>query len=104
MLVEQYHTSMVRVARIYVRDAAIAEEVAQETWLAVLNGLDLFEGRFSVKTWIFTFTKRSLSAIFSTAGALRACENQLSSNLRWNGGHRSPERQSALSVCLPDVC
>ena len=45
---------MVRVARIYVRDAAIAEEVAQETWLAVLKGLDVFEGRSSVKTWIFS--------------------------------------------------
>jgi RNA polymerase sigma-70 factor, ECF subfamily len=53
-LVEQYHAALVRVARIYVLDSAIAEEVAQETWLAVLNGLDGFEGRSSLKTWIFT--------------------------------------------------
>ncbi|MEK6277583.1 MAG: sigma-70 family RNA polymerase sigma factor [Actinomycetota bacterium] len=44
---------MLRVARLYVRDAAVAEEAVQETWLAVLNGIDSFEGRSSLKTWIF---------------------------------------------------
>jgi RNA polymerase sigma factor (sigma-70 family) len=53
-LVEQYYAALVRVAQIYVLDSAIAEEVAQETWLAVLDGLDGFEGRSSLKTWIFT--------------------------------------------------
>ncbi len=53
-LVEQYHTSLVRLARMYVQDMTTAEEVAQETWLAVLHGLDRFEGRSSLKTWIFT--------------------------------------------------
>jgi RNA polymerase sigma-70 factor, ECF subfamily len=53
-LVERYHASLVRLARTFVRDTAIAEEVAQETWLAVLDGLDRFEGRSSLRTWIFT--------------------------------------------------
>ena len=52
-LVREYHPSLVRVARMYVSTQAVAEEVAQETWLAVLNGLDRFEGRSSLKTWIF---------------------------------------------------
>jgi RNA polymerase sigma-70 factor, ECF subfamily len=52
-LVDTYHGSFVRVARMYVRDAATAEEVAQETWLAVLNGIDRFEARSSLKTWLF---------------------------------------------------
>jgi RNA polymerase sigma-70 factor (ECF subfamily) len=43
----------VRVARIYVSSLATAEEVAQETWLGVLNGLSRFEGRSSLRTWIF---------------------------------------------------
>lgn len=52
-LVQQYHGSILRMARIYVSNPATAEEVAQETWLAVLNGLDRFEGRSSLRTWIF---------------------------------------------------
>jgi RNA polymerase sigma-70 factor (ECF subfamily) len=52
-LVREYHPSLVRVARIYVSSLASAEEVAQETWLGVLNGLDRFEGRSSLRTWIF---------------------------------------------------
>jgi RNA polymerase sigma-70 factor, ECF subfamily len=52
-LVDRYHASLVRLARMYVRDPAVAEEVAQETWLAVLGGIDRFEGRSSLKTWLF---------------------------------------------------
>jgi RNA polymerase sigma-70 factor, ECF subfamily len=52
-LVERYHAPMVRFATAYVPSRAIAEEVVQETWLGVLDGLDRFEGRSSLKTWIF---------------------------------------------------
>jgi RNA polymerase sigma-70 factor (ECF subfamily) len=52
-LLREHQTSLERVARIYVSSAAVAEEVVQETWLAVLNGIDRFEGRSSLKTWIF---------------------------------------------------
>jgi RNA polymerase sigma-70 factor (ECF subfamily) len=52
-LVREYHASLVRVARMYVSTLAAAEEVAQETWLAVLNGLSRVESRSSLKTWIF---------------------------------------------------
>jgi RNA polymerase sigma-70 factor (ECF subfamily) len=52
-LVDRYQPSLVRLARMYVRDRSTAEEVAQETWLAVLNGIDRFEGRSSFKTWLF---------------------------------------------------
>jgi RNA polymerase sigma-70 factor, ECF subfamily len=52
-LVERYHAALVRLARSFVSSRAVAEEVAQETWLGVLNGLDRFEGRSSLKTWIF---------------------------------------------------
>ena len=52
-LVQQHHALMLRVASRYVRSRTVAEEVVQETWLGVLNGLERFEGRASVKTWIF---------------------------------------------------
>jgi RNA polymerase sigma-70 factor, ECF subfamily len=52
-LVERYHGPLLRVAQIFVPSREVAEEVVQETWVGVLNGLDRFEGRSSLKTWIF---------------------------------------------------
>ena len=51
-LVQAYHPLLVRLALIYVPNRAVAEDVVQETWLGVLNGLGRFEGRSSLKTWI----------------------------------------------------
>src|SRR5687768_17313795 len=53
-IIDRYHTSMVRIASLYVSETSTAEDVVQETWVAVLHGLDRFEGRSSLKTWIFT--------------------------------------------------
>jgi RNA polymerase sigma-70 factor (ECF subfamily) len=52
-LMREYHAALLRVAEIYVASRAVAEEVVQETWIAVLNGIERFEARSSVKTWIF---------------------------------------------------
>jgi RNA polymerase sigma-70 factor (ECF subfamily) len=52
-LVDRYGASMLRVARMYVPSQAVAEEVVQETWLGVLTGLERFEGRSSLRTWLF---------------------------------------------------
>ena len=52
-LVRRLHPTMVRVAGGYVSSRAVAEEVAQDTWVAVIEQLDRFEGRSSLKTWIF---------------------------------------------------
>jgi RNA polymerase sigma-70 factor (ECF subfamily) len=52
-LVREWHASMLRVAQIFVPSRAVAEEVVQETWLRVLAALDRFEGRSSLKTWVF---------------------------------------------------
>ena len=53
-LVAQYHASLVRIAQMYVDDRDIAEQVAQEAWLGFLRGLERFQGRSSLKTWLFT--------------------------------------------------
>ena len=52
-LVSCHHDAMLRVARNYVACAAVAEEVVQETWLGVVNGIHGFRGGSSLKTWIF---------------------------------------------------
>jgi len=52
-LVSLYHTPLRRLALSYVRSAAVADEVVQETWLGVIRGIHAFEERSSLKTWIF---------------------------------------------------
>jgi RNA polymerase sigma-70 factor, ECF subfamily len=52
-VVSDWHSSLLRVAQIFVPTRALAEEVVQETWLRVLGSLDRFEGRSSLKTWVF---------------------------------------------------
>src|ERR671934_1343890 len=63
-LMLMYGAAMLRVARMFVATQAVAEEVVQDTWLGVLNGIDRFEGRSSLKTWIF----RILTNIAKTRG------------------------------------
>jgi len=52
-VVTAYSNALLRLAQDFVRTRSVAEEVVQETWLAVLNGIDRFEGRSSFKTWLF---------------------------------------------------
>jgi RNA polymerase sigma-70 factor (ECF subfamily) len=55
-LVDRYHRAMVRVARAYLPTIAAAEDAVQEAWLGVLKGIAGFEGRASVRSWIFRIT------------------------------------------------
>jgi RNA polymerase sigma-70 factor (ECF subfamily) len=106
-LVEQHQTLMLRVASRYVRNQAVAEEVVQETWLGVLNGLRNFEGRASLKTWIFRIlTNRAITRAeregravpFSCVGEPRPDEPAVDPDRfrpegdRWPGGWK----------CFPD--
>src|SRR3954447_15021998 len=77
-LVDAYSGGLLRMAQMYVRDRAVAEEVVQETWLAVLRGIGRFEGRSSLKTWIYRILintaktrgqRESRSIPFSAAGS-----------------------------------
>ncbi len=52
-LILRHHTALVRLARVWVRDAPAAEEVAQETWLAVVQSIHSFQGRSPLQSWIF---------------------------------------------------
>lgn len=62
-LVDHHHAAMVRLARGYVGSRAVAEEVAQEAWLGLVRGLDRFEGRSSLRTWLLRIVvNRAISA------------------------------------------
>jgi len=52
-LIDRFHAPLVRFLRNYLPDADAADEIAQETWIAVLEGVGRFEGRSSLKTWLF---------------------------------------------------
>ena len=78
LLVDRHHNALLRLAMAYVSDHLVAEEVVQETWIGVMEGLDRFEGRSSLKTWIFRIltnkaktrgVRESRHVSFSTVGA-----------------------------------
>ena len=64
MLVEHQQAMMLRIARMYVSSQAVAEEVVQDAWLGILQGLGKFEGRSSLRTWMY----RILANIAKTRG------------------------------------
>jgi RNA polymerase sigma-70 factor, ECF subfamily len=74
-LIDRYQASLVRVAMMYVGSRAVAEDVVAETWLGVLRGIDGFQGRSSLRTWIF----RIASNIAKTRGVRESRSVPLSS-------------------------
>jgi len=95
-LVDEYGPAMLRVARMYVSTHAVAEEVVQEAWLGVIAGIGRFEGRASLKTWIF----RILSNTAKTRGAREGRSVPFSSVTGGDGegGEASVEADRFLSA------
>jgi RNA polymerase sigma-70 factor (ECF subfamily) len=78
-LIDQYHGPLLRMALVYVPSHAVAEDVVQETWLGVLQGIDRFEARSSLKTWVFRIlinraktrgAREGRSVAFSSVGGI----------------------------------
>ena len=86
-LVDRHTPSMLRVARGYVASREIAEEVVQEAWIALLKGIDGFEGRSSVRTWLFTV----LINIARTRGARERKDRDMQV-VAFTGGSVDPAR------------
>jgi len=84
-LLDRYHALLVRLATMYVPDRAIAEEVVQETWIGVLRGIHRFEGRSSLKTWIFSI----LTHCAKTRGQREG--RSIPFSLLWNPDIEPPE-------------
>jgi len=104
VLVGRYHKRLVRFAQSFVHTAASAEEVAQETWLAVLSGIDRFEQRSSFKVWLFRIlTNRAKSRAVREARSLpfscldlaedEPLPNELAAQFGPNGHWRSPTEE-----------
>ncbi len=86
-LVDQHTPSMLRVARGYVRTNAIAEEVVQEAWIALLKGIGKFEGRSSLRTWLF-----SILVNIAKTRALRERRDAEVEVMAFTGGTVDPAR------------
>jgi RNA polymerase sigma-70 factor (ECF subfamily) len=91
-LVEAYTPGMRRLALTFVRTPAVADEVVQEAWLGVLRGLDRFEGRSSLRTWIYRIVaniartravKEARSAPFSSFGDEAAVDPERFVDRHW---------------------
>jgi len=110
-LVEQLGPPMLRVAMLFVSSRAVAEEVVQEAWLGVLTGIERFEGRSSLKTWIFRILtntaktrgqREGRSVPFSSLGDASDDEPSVDPDLffsdgRWAGHWMSaPQRWDAV--------
>jgi RNA polymerase sigma-70 factor (ECF subfamily) len=86
-LVDNYSPSLKRLALAFVSDGGVADEVVQETWLAVITGIGRFEGRSSLKTWLF----RILTNRAKTRGA------RDSRTLRFSDLEHGPADEPAVS-------
>jgi RNA polymerase sigma-70 factor (ECF subfamily) len=119
-LVERHYPTMLAVARHYVKTRAVAEEVVQDAWLGVLKGIDRFEGRASLRTWILRIlvntaktrgTREARSVPFAslTPEGFRSADDPFPGHWRTYPGnwHRLPEEALAdretLDVVLATI-
>ena len=70
VLVDRYHSRLTRFAGSFTPRAELAEDIAQETWLGLLRGLDRFEGRASLRTWLFQICANRARTIAAREGRL----------------------------------
>lgn len=101
-LVDRHGAAMLRHARMFVRDQGVAEEVVQEAWLGVLRGIERFQARSSLRTWLFSIvanvarTRGSHEArsvpfsAFGDEGSSVPPERFLGAGDRWEGHWAAP--------------
>ena len=89
-LVDRHGAAMLRLARAYERDPAVAEEIVQDAWIGLLRGIEGFEGRSSLRTWLF----RIVANVARTRAAREARSLPFSALVADEGddGSSSPER------------
>ena len=97
-LVDTHTPAMLRVARGYVPSNEIAEEVVQETWIALLKGIDKFEGRSSLRTWLFT-----VMINIAKARGVRERRDSDAAVTAFTGGTVDPARFRAATTRIPAI-
>ena len=103
-LMREYGAAMLRVAQMYVSSRSVAEEVVQEAWVGVLKGIGRFEGRSSLKTWLFRIVantaktrgmREARSIPFSALGDDTEGEPAVDADRFFGAGNRFPGHWSA---------
>jgi RNA polymerase sigma-70 factor (ECF subfamily) len=90
-IVRRYQDRLLRLTESIVGSRAVAQEVTQDTWIAVLRGVDRFEGRSSFKTWLFNIaTNRARSAVHKESRAGRPDETISDERFDKNGAWATP--------------
>lgn len=100
LLVEEHHATMVRVALLFVNGHAAAEDVVQDVWLIVLSGIHKFQGRSSLKTWIFHILTNRAKTASRREG--RSIPMSITPAVEWGIAERSgqPEDQVLIEDAL----
>lgn len=83
---------MKRIALTFVRSPSVADEVVQETWLAVIRGLERFEGRSSLKTWIFRILTNRAQSRGAREGRITPFSSLMPSDGHDDGPTVDPDR------------
>ncbi len=96
-LLDRYSPSMLAVARLHVASRETAQDVVQDTWFAVLKGIDGFEGRSSLRTWLF----RVLVNIAKTRGVREKRSTPVDMHLTGDGPTVSPDRFQPADALWP---
>ena len=95
-LVRRYHSTLVRVARYYVASASSAEDVAQDTWIAVVRGVERFEGRSAFKTWLLRIcANRARTVAVKEHRSIPSDPSPDSTTRRWSRPCATRSRRSA---------
>jgi RNA polymerase sigma-70 factor, ECF subfamily len=102
-LVRAHGGPMLSVARRYVRSETVAEEVVQDTWLAVLRGIDRFEGRSSLRTWIFAILVNRAQTVGERESRVRPASSvagglELIESVRAVAADGQPEQRALAAV------
>jgi RNA polymerase sigma-70 factor, ECF subfamily len=98
-LVDQYLASLSRVAHLYIANCAVADEVVEDTWLGVIQGIWAFEGRSSLKTWIFRILINRAKARAARKGG--RCRSLASTLTPKRGRSRSSRTASSPPTIRP---